>query len=697
VKRLVLPLAAAAYGLGCAIALAVLTIGPPHPGQLPGPLLLRGFDARTPMRMMLLAMAGPFASALLLTPLLRRLDDAKRWARVTVAISLASGLWIAIVDPANLAGVILIPLIAAGAAFLARTADPRFTRRDLILVPASLTLFAFLPLPLSIAVPLSAAVVVALRIALARPIERLLVRYRRLTVFVVYPLFCLGLAYALSLQRAEGAPRLDIFEDGHWLMPANEMLHGARPYRDIVPGHGLIQDGLLDYVMMRLGATNAGAVLAVRQSLSLLSPVALYFVALALTGSGEAALLTVLGAAAMMLIGTTYYGAISVLDTLATLRPVPALLALACSIAAVRRRDDRLLGAAGALAVLAVLTSVDYGAYAFVVLIVAILRFGPGRKRAISLAMGGAAAVGIVAAMAMAVSGVLLPFLRVTLFEIPKLTEPYALQFFYWPAQHEAIAGLPDALSGLFVPRIVWIVLWALIAIGTAAAIAAIRPPHPLADPMIVAGSWVIVSAVAFGERAHVNFMPVALAMIAAAIYALRRNRTAFAIAAVALAAACAPTRALVRADARLRVHGRLDPILVRYEVLPRAHGVWIDGRNARRLALLQSVVDSTLGPDDTFLDFANMPGLYYLLDRRCPIRLYEVPFYETEALQREVIAALERNPHVRLAVMQFTNRDDVWIDNVPNPIRAPLVFTWLREHFRPLVSRDGVVLWIRR
>src|SRR5258707_5555254 len=87
-----LSLAAAAWGLGCAVALGTLTIGPPHPGQLPGALLLHGIDARTPMRMMLLAMLGPFAGALLLTPLLQRLTG---WSRVAAGTALASWLWIA--------------------------------------------------------------------------------------------------------------------------------------------------------------------------------------------------------------------------------------------------------------------------------------------------------------------------------------------------------------------------------------------------------------------------------------------------------------------------------------------------------------------------------------------------------------------------------------------------------------------------
>jgi hypothetical protein len=389
-----------------------------------------------------------------------------------------------------------------------------------------------------------------------------------------------------------------------------------------------------------------------------------------------------------------------VLESIPSIRPLPALLALACCLAALRRHDRRQLVAGGAFATLAFLTSVDYGLYAFVILAVTILRWkspAAGRLHAIAHTSAGAAAVAAVAVIGMLRGGYLRAFLHVTFVEILRLTGPYALQSFYWPPEFAAMLGVPDLLSGLFNPRVVWIVTWCLIAIATAAALATTRPPDRTADTMIVAGTWVVLGAISYGERAHVIFMLVATAILVAWIYSLRRNRIAFAIGVVALAAACAPTAMLVRAHARLQWHGPLYPFFTRCDALPRARGAWIDRRNAQRLLLVQAVTARTLSPDDTFFDFASMPALYYLLDRRCPVRFYEVPFYETEELQREVIAALERNPHVRLALMQFTNRDSVWIDNVPNPVRAPLVYAWLRTHFQPLIDRDGVVLWIRR
>ncbi|HJT18214.1 MAG TPA: hypothetical protein VJ853_12530, partial [Thermoanaerobaculia bacterium] len=707
-------LAAAAYGLACAISLSTLTIGPPHPGQLPGALLLRGLDARAPMRMMLLAIVLPFVAAFALTPFLRRFRA--NWV-------IAIGLWIAIVDPYDVAAVIFVPLVFAAAAFLARDVDFRFTRRDIILIPSGFALFASLSfLPVAISVPLAALVILGIRVvrpaesfaiapaallldvhawfpdwlgfvALAIVVLSPLFPQRWIVRRVTYPIFALALMASMSVLSAERAPRLDLFEDGHWLMPANEMLHGAKPYVDIVPGHGFINDGLLEYIVMRLGARTPGQILFVRHSLTMLLAPALYFIVLALTGSAEASVLTAIAAAAMQLTGTTIPGTVSVLESNAPIRTIPSMFALACCMFAVRKREPRFLAIAGVLSVLAFLTSVDFGVYSFVVLAVTILRFRRGFLHAIAGVTGAAilAALGMIPFLG--------AFLRVTFVETPKLTEAYALQFFYWPPQYEALLGVPDAFGGLFASRVVWIVVWVSIAIATAAMFASVWGPAsagrtakvgPHTDAAIIAGTWVVLCAISFAERAHVVFMPVALAIIVAGIYALRRNRTAFAVAIVALATACMPTQFLIRAHHRLTSRAPLDPALVRFDA------TWMDARNAHRMAIAASVINP-LPPGDTFFDFANMPGLYFVLNRHCPIRMYEVPFYETDDLQRETIAKLQSDSHVKLALMQFTNRDDIWIDNVPNPVRAPLVFAWLQQHFRPLLARDGVAIWIRR
>src|SRR5262249_41238114 len=93
---------------------------------------------------------------------------------------------------------------------------------------------------------------------------------------------------------------------------------------------------------------------------------------------------------------------------------------------------------------------------------------------------------------------------------------------------------------------------------------------------------------------------------------------------------------------------------------------------------------------DDTWLDVAGAPGLYYLFDRDCPIRYYEVAFFESARAQDEVIAAIERNPHVRAVLMRGPFPP---VDTLGVAVRAPRVGADRREHVRP-VSREGEVEW---
>jgi hypothetical protein len=72
-----------------------------------------------------------------------------------------------------------------------------------------------------------------------------------------------------------------------------------------------------------------------------------------------------------------------------------------------------------------------------------------------------------------------------------------------------------------------------------------------------------------------------------------------------------------------------------------------------------------------------------------------EVAAYESPAAQREVIAHLEKQPEVRYAVIPPPN-DPFTIDGVPNSERAPLVWTYLQQHFRPVFEHGAVVVWKR-
>ena len=114
----------------------------------------------------------------------------------------------------------------------------------------------------------------------------------------------------------------------------------------------------------------------------------------------------------------------------------------------------------------------------------------------------------------------------------------------------------------------------------------------------------------------------------------------------------------------------------------------------AAQVASARKYVELTLKPQETYFDFTNRALLFYLLRRDNPIRYVEVANYESEARQREVIAALERNPHVRAALVPPGGEA---VDGVPNDVRAPLVWQYLQQNFHPDFEEGEVVFWRRK
>jgi len=345
-RELLLSIAFALWGLAIAIAMVAVWDRPAPPGQLAGFAKTHGFDAHGPFRWVAGLMLLPVFVPLLLRPLARRLASGTSWACNAVLIAPLITLWLATVHR-NVFWATVPCAIAIAVCTLLRHRNLGFTRRDVVLIAAFLpTLLAiididpgipadgaiyiatllilgiriavtFIPSPLPpalafVAAPLGLALQTgffardqrylgwhALAIAVITPfVLRLVLRNGRraaqILVLVVYPLALYSYANALSLGTAEGKPRVDFFEDGHALLPASEYLRGERPYRDTLPAHGLIEDGLFDVAAMQIGDVNLGTRGKARSVVGSLVAVALYAVAFAATGSAEGAFLAVL-------------------------------------------------------------------------------------------------------------------------------------------------------------------------------------------------------------------------------------------------------------------------------------------------------------------------------------------------------------------------------------------------------------------
>lgn len=603
------PALLALLGLLIAIALYPVWDGPAPADQLPGLATKLGFDAQ-----------GPF-----------------RWV----------------------AGLILLPLVLPMMARAkAATVLPHSetTWREVVLVPAFLALFVvavdvFPKLDLGHCVGIAALVAIALRPLLLRiP--------RRALAVVIFPLFLYGYFQATYITTGEGAPRVSMFEDSHSLMPANEYLRGELPYRDMLPGHGLVEDGFFDYLALHVVDTNIGSTLRARFVVGCLNAIALYFVVLAAFGSSEAALLAVLFAISGGMIAPV-------------IRVLPALIALASLLQFVRGGNARWLIAAGFFTVVQGATSIDFSFYTLVTIVVALIRQRRGFVHAaIGIAVGSIPLFG-----AFAWFGILDDFFRGTFVEVLSLGPVYTL--------------------GMFAAPLDWreTVLYALWCIAAVFAGANIRTRTH--EPMFVIAFWMMLTAISYAERQHLYWKWLAPAFVAGGVLLLVRQRHRLAPAAlIAAILIVAPTTHLAVAHTFRRAHGSLDSRWKPVPNVPRARGALWHVYDRRVIAGVARYLP-TLAKDETFLDFTNRNLLYFLFDRDCPIRYYEVAFYETEERQRYVISVLEANPKIR-AVLVPGPIGAYPVDGVRNRDRAPLVWEYIERNFRPDFAAGDVVFWRR-
>lgn len=728
-------LAAAVFGFALGVVLSPFVNRPAPPGQLPGyAVTTLHLDARSPfwfvLELSLLTIAMPF----LLRPLLRRLAAGRAWARHGVTMAAAVSLWSALLDHSLWRCIVPFAIVLAFCTIL-RNVDVHFTRRDLILLPAGLSVaialidvayfmtlqadlivtalallgirfvltflprrdvdpsvsFALAPLGLFLESEILSyhqrhlgwpALFLALVTPfLLRPLIRNPLSWRKAIAWVVFPVAAYGFSMSISISGAEGKQRASFFEDQHGLMPAEQMLHGKKPWRDFVPAHGFVEDGLLDYVALVTHRNpNIGHALRVRAILGNLTSVAIYALGAAASGSAEVGFFAYL--LALM------YGSATM-----PFRVVPALFALACTVGAARTRRPRWFAVAGFILVLAVTSGLEFATYSGVTLIVALLRYGPDRPRAVRETAIGVAAAAVPLGVVLLFSGILPAFLHTTLIEIPSMSTAYAIDTFGLPDAFNRFSHIPDVLLLLVDKGVFHYILWPILAVFAATMLAARR--RRAIEPLLLLGIWAVAASLSYAERHHMYFHFVVGPFIAGLTFLAFRLHSRWAPAVVViLMAVGSPTFMWANIGMLRRAHWPLEQVSLISDP-PRAQGAYWMPYYAYVTAYAKRYVD-TLPPGDTFFDFTNRGILYFLFDRVPPVRQTEVAYYESESLQRQVIDAIEHNPHVVAALVPPPQNDQTGVDGVPNPVRAPLVWKYLQTHFHPDFADGPVVFWRR-
>ena len=383
------------------------------------------------------------------------------------------------------------------------------------------------------------------------------------------------------------------------------------------------------------------------------------------------------------------------------LRTLPCFWILASAILASRTNKNWAWVACGFAVPLALCCGVEFAAYGTGAALIALLTARGPRARHLLHATVGAVLSGSLMALFLARAGVLGAFVRTTLLFLPTLLPAYA-QPLVRPAMPASL-GLGSIVAFLADRTMFLYVMIAIAIVGVAACVARAPVVGSRARVTVPLFAFLLLAMLSVIERRHINypFFMVPLALVLALRW-LRGRRPGFHWRAVAAGGALATAILvwrpwlLLSAEARMLAGERTDPGLVTLERPERARGALFSAPDVALVRATEELIRvAGFSADDTWLDFANAPGLYYLFNRNCPIRYYEVPYYETPAAQAEVIAAIERNARVR-AVLIADGLPSEPIDGVANALRAPRVAQYLNENFHPFFRRGAVVFWLR-
>ncbi len=475
----------------------------------------------------------------------------------------------------------------------------------------------------------------------------------------------------------KGPPEL--FEEGQIVAPVQVYLAGGAPYVDTYPVHGWGTDGGVDAATARLFGSTLEVVRLRRSLTAALGVPALALACWALFRRP--------------LWSLAAFGLALGLCPWPSERQMPAFAGLAALVWAARSGRRRAWFLAGVVAACALFYALEYGSFLIAAGVLTAATLGLLERewrRAIRVAAvfsAGIAAGSTPFLWVLARQNAARDFLRTSFRELPATigdvwglpagsAVPLAAKGGLQEVARAVLfrEGLPWALHVLVLALAVAVLLWR-----------ASVPGLSRTDRAALAATWFAILAMrgALGraDPGHLVMHGVFIALPAAWLLFRARSaaRARWVLAPVlglVLVVATRPQNAAKYAWSRLR--GSAAPAEC-MRALAGGRAI-VPCWQADEFETLRGWTDATLSPTETFFDFGNEPGLYFLLERRPPVRFPCAPFYEPEAAQREVIAALEREKPPVAILSSGSWRDN--FDGVPTRDRAPLVAAYLDEHY---------------
>ncbi len=514
-------------------------------------------------------------------------------------------------------------------------------------------------------------------------------------------LFLLFAALTWVATLAPGVS-IDLFENGHWLGPASDMLAGKVPYRDTFPMHGFLSDGGRDYLVFRLFGPSLKASVEARHFMGAFFQPALFLVAAA------ASRRPLLAALAIPLnIGMSI--------AVEADRPVVPLLALAAFAWALGEERSRPRAfAAGALAGLGLLYSLDFGTFVLAaeVATIGVCLWTSRRRPAPPPLQTRSWLLGLAAVLLpwfafLAGNGALWQFGKVSFIDLPTRFE--SLWGLHFPAPWELvrawIGGHPYMAENVPVgPAIAKRFYLAPLLGGTGVVVALLAMRRRDTSPA-PALRLLALSLAGFAFFRYVLFRfhlstgnaltgPILFLLLVFAFEALRPRfasprRLAAAIGLVGVLAAFAmngPGRLLAVLRDASHYRARTAPVASMVPLTaPRGGGIRVPRTEEENLRQLTEFTDRHAAPGAPVLDLSNRAALYFFLRRVNPTRFAEVP--PMALFEDEILRDLRARPPALVFLETGTWLDA--IDGIPNSRRIPRVWAWVLENY-PVRAKVG-------
>lgn len=488
---------------------------------------------------------------------------------------------------------------------------------------------------------------------------------RRATVWLV----ALTAFMVMLLAHDHPYAIMDMFHEGEHLVPGSLMRGGARPYADIFVLHGLAADGGLDALVLG----HEPSPRRVRRLETVLDAAALAFLAaiaaeICRTGGGMAAA-TLLSLAAM--------GAGQV-RVFPYFRLLPLLIAVFTLLRYARSGRIRSLFVAISIASLGILWSVDTGTYALAATLATTALILLARLQPLRATTAVACVAGVLCPVAVLVliGADLRHFFSDSFLIIPRAIDAV------WSLPALPLFGpKPGESFRYYVPPVLY---GSMLALATAL----YRRGERLraAQIAIVSIFAIVLFRTAAGRVSwsHTRFAApfIGVIVIAFIVEPLVRSRRWLPAGAMVLAAAMLfEVPANIADGARLITGWRGRQRHEGQVPYPFAtgKGIYTSQQDSADLAALNGYVAS-LGPKANFLDFSGERALYYLLQRKPPLRCPDINMLSSPPLLAEAMAELNAHPPSCVIIKGTPELGN--FDGVSNAQRVPDLARWIDANY---------------